>query len=75
MRTENEQSKPGQETRKAAEPARQSRNCTDRQPPTQQDAPECTARQREQVREGLRMVARLIARAHLRRPGGAAPPE
>ena len=48
---------------------------TDAKPPGQGNQPDYSLRQREQVREGLRILARLIARAHLRRQKGCPRPE
>ena len=48
---------------------------TDAKPPGQGNQPEYTPQQREQVREGLSILARLIARAHLRRQAGSPRPK
>ncbi len=57
------------------QPAGQRGKRTDAEPPEQQHRPDYSPQQREQVREGLRILARLIARAHLRRQKGAPRPE
>ena len=51
----------------ATQPARQVRKAADAQSPARGHKPEYTPQQREQVRAGLRVLARIIARAHLRR--------
>ena len=38
------------------------------------DAPEYTARQREKIRQGLRILAKVIVRAHLRRQAAGSGP-
>lgn len=44
---------------------------TDARPSGQGNQPEYSPQQREQVRDGLRVLARIIARAHLRRQDGS----
>ncbi|MXZ90426.1 MAG: hypothetical protein F4Z05_02975 [Chloroflexi bacterium] len=44
-------------------------------PPAQGDIPDYSPQQREQVREGLRILARIIARSHLRRRSDALSPK
>ena len=57
------------------QPAGQRRGQADAEPPGQGNRPDYSPQQREQVRDGLRILARLIARAHLRRQKGCPRPE
>ncbi len=57
------------------QPAGQRRGQVDAEPPERQHRPDYSPQQREQVREGLRIIAKLIARAHLRRQKGCPRPE
>ena len=57
-------------SKEGSQPAGQRRKQADAPRPAQQHRPEYSPRQREQVREGLRILARIIARAHLRRRSG-----
>ena len=55
---------PGGETRK---PRRRREKSSSQEAPSTPKSPQYTARQREQMRKGLRILARVIVRAHLRK--------
>ena len=79
MTKANQRDQGRRETTRGTKPAGQRRKAADAEPPARRNRPDYSPQQREQVREGLRVLARIIARAYLHRQADRAdlppPPE
>ena len=67
MRNETRKNRPARPAEDARKPRRGREKSTIQEESATAKSPQYTARQREQVRKGLRILAKVIVRAHLRR--------
>ena len=75
MRNETKKNRPARPDGQSPKPRRGREKSTSPATKTTKESPQYTARQREQVRQGLRILARVIARAHLRKQAELDDPE
>ena len=67
MTESNKNNRPARTARDARKPSGQGRKSSDRGNSPEQASPEYTPKQRERMQKGLRILAKVIVRAHLRK--------
>ena len=67
MTEANKNNRPARSARDAREPSGQGQRSSNKGTSSKRTTPEYTPRQREKMQKGLRILARIIVRAHLRK--------
>ena len=67
MTEANKNNRPARTAKDAPKPSSQGRKSSDRGTSPERASPEYTPRQRERMQKGLRILAKVIVRAHLRK--------
>ena len=75
MTEANKNNRPARSARDARKPSGRGRKSSGQRDFAERNATEYTPRQRERMQQGLRILARIIVRAHLRRQAELEDPE